>query len=341
MIKKALFIIILFGSFISCSFYKNGIKNNKVYNKLDGFEVSKYYKEQIKSYNFEPETKIYINAPAADKFDKTKPTHVIFYCLPNGNTTEQTFGKKLKEGVDWHFGIQHIGAQTRRLREIITDENIIVAYLEAEKRSWPSWRGKYPDNPVLINKIIESVMLHFSNLNTYITLSGHSGGGSFNFGYLNGVETIPDKIKRICFLDSNYAYEDEKKHGDKIVEWLKRSNDHYLCILCYDDRKVVLNGKHIVSATGGTWGRTEAMVARLKKDIELKEVPEKDCVRYRGLDGRIDIIMHTNPDTEILHTVLVGDMNGFIHAITTGTKYENKAGIFNGPLAYEKWIQED
>ena len=59
------------------------------------------------------------------------------------------------------------------------------------------------------------------------------------------------------------------------------------------------------------------------------------------MNGRIEVIMHTNPESKILHTVLVGDMNGFIHAITVGAKYENKAAIFNGPIAYEKWIQEN
>jgi len=41
---------------------------------------------------------------------------LILYALPNGNTIEQTKGRRVAEGLDWHFGIQHIAAQTRYLR---------------------------------------------------------------------------------------------------------------------------------------------------------------------------------------------------------------------------------
>jgi len=49
--------------------------------------------------------------------------------------------------------------------------------------------------------------------------------------------------------------------------------------------------------------------------------------------------VHLNPKNEILHTVLVGDMNGFIYSMAVGTRYEKSACQFNGDLAYEKWIQ--
>ena len=56
----------------------------------------------------------------------------------------------------------------------------------------------------------------FDKARTRIVLSGHSGGGSFIFGYLNSVATIPDQIERIAFLDANYAYQTER-HRDKLV----------------------------------------------------------------------------------------------------------------------------
>ena len=31
-------------------------------------------------------------------------------------------------------------------------------------------------------------------------------------------------------------------------------------------------------------------------------------------------------------------MNGFIQAMTSGTAFEGIAGLFNGPIAYKKWI---
>ncbi len=308
--------------------------------KLPSFQTSAYFKEQVKSYVTESEVKILINSPSEDLFDPEKPTMVIFYALPNGNTTAQTIGKRVKKGINWHFGIQHIGAQTRCLREIVKDQNIVTVYLETKQKSWPLWRRKHLDGGFIIKSVIRSVMDNFRGMDATVSLSSHSGGGSFIFGFINAMDKIPDEVKRISFLDSNYAFSDKEGHGDKISEWLKSSSDHFLIVICYDDRKVTFKGKPIVSKTGGTFRKTLKMVERLKKDFELKRSRERDIIKYRGLDGRIDIIMHTNPSNEILHTRLVGDMNGFIYAATCGTKYENKAPRFGAPVAYEKWIKE-
>ena len=43
-------------------------------------------------------------------------------------------------GDDWHFDIQHIGAQTRFLRQSIKGKTLVVAYLENSLKSWPAWR---------------------------------------------------------------------------------------------------------------------------------------------------------------------------------------------------------
>ncbi|RYY00811.1 MAG: hypothetical protein EOO53_21265 [Gammaproteobacteria bacterium] len=47
---------------------------------------------------------IAIDIPA--KTARQKETMVIFYALPNGNTIEQTMGKLLQPGDDWHFDIK-------------------------------------------------------------------------------------------------------------------------------------------------------------------------------------------------------------------------------------------
>lgn len=114
----------------------------------DGFERQPLWNEQTLTFAFSPEVRIHINAP--ENLNPKNSTTVIFYALPNGNTIEQTIGKQMAEGVDWHFNIQHIGAQTRRLREILLDENIIVVYLETESKSWPQWRRKFVNNGELI-----------------------------------------------------------------------------------------------------------------------------------------------------------------------------------------------
>jgi len=326
------------------------------------FRTDRHFGEQVLTYRFEPGVEVRIIAPPAAQFDRSIPTRVVIYALPNGNTTDQTIGKRVTPGVDWHYGIQHIGAQTRRLREVIRKENLVTAYVEADGKSWPTWRSKNADSSQLIARVIDSIAGRFKGPRTSITLTGHSGGGSFTFGYLNGVERIPEQIDRIAFLDSNYAYSDEQKHGDKLIAWLKASPRNHLVVIAYDDRNIMLDGKRVVSPTGGTYRRTTDMIARLRKEIALSEKPLLDTLptgafpattpaghasalamskRYRGLDGQIDIMLVENPQNKILHTVMVGDMSGFIHAITSGTPHENQAAVFGGPVTYEKWIQQD
>src|SRR5262249_6200466 len=72
---------------------------------LSDFKPNGHFGESTYSFTFEPETKIHINIPSLNSFASSKPVMLIFYALPNGNTTEQTIGKKLQPGDDWHFDI--------------------------------------------------------------------------------------------------------------------------------------------------------------------------------------------------------------------------------------------
>ena len=306
--------------------------------RIPGFEIGPDFGEQVKTLTFTSGVKVTINAGSRSMFDPGKPVELIFYALPNGNTTEQTIGKAVQEGVDWHFGIQHIGAQVRRLREVITDRNIVIAYLEAEQLSWPLWRRKHDGGSPIILGIVDSVAALMPVKEVRIVLSGHSGGGSFIFGYLNGVRHIPDRVERISFLDSNYGYSDDEGHGQKLIEWLRASNDHCLSVIAYDDRNITLNGKLVVGPDGGTYRRTLQMKETLLKSFALTDSVRENIRRFRGLNGRIDILLHENPENRILHTTLVGAMNGFIQGMCSGTPYEGVAATFNGPVTYEKWI---
>ncbi|MGE3780322.1 MAG: hypothetical protein AB7F89_24245, partial [Pirellulaceae bacterium] len=46
-----------------------------------------------------------------------------------------------------------------------------------------------------------------------------------------------------------------------------------------------------------------------------------------------------NPDNKILHTALVGDMNGLLQGLTLGTEQATTWGTFGGPRAFTSWIQ--
>src|SRR3954469_8641233 len=80
---------------------------------IDGFSPSGFRGEQVRTWKMS-DARIVANAPG--DFDPRKPTLLVFYACPNGNSIEQTLGCRLEPGMDWHFDIQHIAAQIRKLR---------------------------------------------------------------------------------------------------------------------------------------------------------------------------------------------------------------------------------
>ena len=88
--------------------------------------------------------RIILNKPA--DFDPQRPTRLIIFATPNGNTAEQTLGAKLEPGMDWHYDIQHVAAQVRKLRTIDPSHNLVVACVQAANKSWPTWRKEHADN---------------------------------------------------------------------------------------------------------------------------------------------------------------------------------------------------
>ncbi len=294
------------------------------------------FNERITSFTFNPEVKVRVNAPGESAFTPGKKVLLIFYTLPNGNTIEQTAGKTMKPGDDWHCDIQHIAAQTRFLRALLQDRVVVVAYLQAESKSWPAWRKKHGDK--LIPEIIATVKKLFPGRVVETVLSGHSGGGSFIFGYFNAVDKIPDDVTRVAFLDSNYAYDRAAGHRDKLVKWLAASDRHYLCVLAYNDAVALLNGTNFVSAAGGTWGKSHEMQRDLAAAFRFTTQTNADFQCYTALEGRVQFILKENPEQKIFHTVQV-ERNGFIHSMVCGTPNENKGYEYFGPRAYSKWIQ--
>ncbi|MCL5028721.1 MAG: T9SS type A sorting domain-containing protein [Bacteroidetes bacterium] len=306
--------------------------------RLPGFSNSIYFDEQVLTFKFNPDVRIQINAPSVSSFDVNKSTEIIFFALPNGNTIEQTSGKILKPGDDWHFDIQHIGAQTRFIRQHDTSYNVVTVYLETSQLSWPSWRSKYYNNAILVKGIVDSVKNIFKNYNQFIVLSGHSGGGGFTFSYLNSVSEIPNEIKRISFLDSDYNYDDS--YGAKILNWLNSSSDHFLSVIAYNDSVALYNGKPVVSPTGGTWYRSKMMQKFLSKYFTFTSEEDSNFINYTALNGRIKIILKQNPTRAILHTVQV-ELNGFIQGIFSGTSFEGQDYVYYGSRAYSSLIQSE
>lgn len=264
----------------------------------------------------------------------SKTTKIIIYALPNGNSTVQTFGKKVAKGDDWHFDIQHIGAQTSFIRNTDKQTNYIVVYLENTLKSWPQWRRQTQNGDSIIYKVVNDVHQKYSNLKPQLILSGHSGGGSFIFGFITTKLQLPKYIERIAFLDATYGYETEK-HQQKLRDWLSKKGKT-LQVIAYNDSVVAYNGKPLVSPTGGTWYRSKLMVKDLGK-LNFEET--QDFMSWTNKQATIAFFLAKNPEAKIFHTVLV-EKNGFIHSIFNGTKLAEKNYQFWGKRAYESFILE-
>ena len=291
-------------------------------------------------FRYHSDVIVTINASTDDGSSVKKEALLIFFALPNGNSTVWTFGKIKAPSEDWHFDVQHIGAQTRFLRVMMPDREIITVYLEAAGKSWPQWRSKHADNPALIRALIDTVASLYQNRRTSIMLSGHSGGGGLLFGYLNGADSIPVNISRIAFLDADYGYDDSLHHGDKLAEWLRRDSGHALTVFAYNDSIALYNGKPFVSPTGGTWYRTKKMLQRLQQDFLFTVDSLEGIERYRALSGRITIWLKENPERAIYHTVQV-EKNGFIESVCAGTALEGCGYTYFGERAYVPFMDSD
>lgn len=278
-----------------------------------------------------------IVAPAS--LDPRQPVELILYALPNGNTTAQTMGRVLREGMDWHFDIQHIAAQTRALRTMGVPQAVIV-YLEADTKSWPEWRrvrGLDSANR-RIAAFVDSLRASIGNPpRLSVTLTGHSGGGSFMFGFIEAQQALPDWLDRIAFLDANYNF--APLHGDRLAPWLRRDPAHTLVVLAYDDREIMLDGKKVVPDSGGTWRASHRMLdfLRDRQSIRLAQDTLGEFLRYRA--PQIDILLHPNPANRILHTEMIGEMNGYMHALLAGRHvYENGPSVLKPSRAYTRWV---
>jgi hypothetical protein len=305
---------------------------------LHGFRASGIFDEQqLVIENSPPSTRILINAPVKG-FEKDNQVLLIFYALPNGNTIEQTVGKKLNPGDDWHYNIQHIGAQTRFLRHQIKNRTIVTVYLEARQKSWPAWVANTRDSVNTIKNIVDNVKAMFAPWHPQVILNGHSGGGRFIFSYLNAVQKIPEDVVRIAFLDSDYGYEDSIC-GPKLRDWLKSGKIRVLCTLAYNDSVVIYNGKPVVSPMGGTWYRSKMMKNYLAKSFRFKTKDRDSIIWNTALHRRIEILLKTNPNNKIFHTTQV-ELNGFIHSMLSGTRHEQKGYAYFGKRAYSSYMAD-
>jgi len=288
----------------------------------------------IDSFRLYEDVKVTIDKP--QNFSSKKKTIITFFVLPNGNSTEQTMGKKMQPGDDWHFDIQHIRAQTKFIRQQLRKKNFIVIYLENNYKSWPAWKQKHIDYKSIIPHLVDSLAGLFTAKHKDIYLNGHSGGGSFIFGYLAGVDQIPSSVKRISFIDSDYAY--DSSYYPKFKNWLQHVNGSALNVFAYNDSIALYNGKPFVSATGGTWYRSHLFLSHLQGDFTFSKSSTDSLIIYKNNNSHIQFYFKININQGIYHTQQV-ELNGFIHSVLCGTKYDSRNYGYYSGRAYSNFIE--
>lgn len=258
-----------------------------------------------------------------ETLDPTRPIELILYALPNGNSTAETMGRTPRDSGEWRYDIQHIAAQTRLLRARGLTQAVVV-YLEAAGKSWPEWRRVrgYPEANARIGRTVDRLRQDVLNTDSRrrhtpvnVTLAGHSGGGSFMFGFIEGQETIPSWVERIALLDANYNF--AAVHGPPLQTWLNAAPSHTLVVLAYDDREITLDGRKVVSDSGGTWRASQRMIDWFAPRRPLTREMIGDFQRWRDTSGQVEMWLHPNPANRILHTELVGEMNGYLYVMLT------------------------
>jgi len=306
---------------------------------LAGFALTDAFGEQARWITLADGARLYTNAAASLESRAALPTDVVFYATPNGSTVEQTLGGQLSKSIDanWLFDIQHVAAQVRLLRTLEPDRNIVLVVAQSAEKSWPTYRHVHADAPQRVRAMIAEACRGLPGSQIHLILTGHSGGGQFLWSYIDGGDAIGDQVDRIAFLDANYAYSEESHHGEKFLAWLHGSSDRHLVVIAYDDREITLNGKKVLKAPlNGTYGSSHRMIDRFAKEMTFTTDRLGPFDRWTAMNGQIWFYIHPNPENKILHTALVGEMNGLLQALTVGTPQENKWGTFAHSTAAQR-----
>lgn len=301
--------------------------------------------ERVRVLSLYPATTATVVLPP--RIDASRRVDLILYTLPNGNTIAETMGRRLRDSTKWRDDIQHIAAQTRFLRTRGMSQAIVV-YLEADTKSWPAWRSArgYPVANArivqMVNELRAEVAREAGNpRDMVVTLTGHSGGGSFMFGFLEGLQAqntpIPAWLERIAMLDANYNF--TAAHGPALRAWLRGDAARALEIVAYDDREIMLDGKKVVSDSGGTWRASHRLIDWL---ATVQEPLVRDTLgpfhRWRGIDGRLEILLHPNAANRILHTEMIGEMNAYAYTMLARRAGATPLAMASAPRVYATFV---
>jgi hypothetical protein len=89
--------------------------------------------------------------------------------------------------------------------------------------------------------------------------------------------------------------------------------------IAYDDRRIRLHGRRVVSKKGGSFRATDRLRDAFRHEgLSLSHDHVGPFDRYLAAGGRVDLRVHPNHENHILHSALVSDENGFAFAVALG-----------------------
>jgi hypothetical protein len=110
-------------------------------------------------------------------------------------------------------------------------------------------------------------------------------------------------------------------------------------VVAYNDTNIMLDGKKVVSDSGGTWRASSRMINYLREPFEFKTDSVGDFTRYRA--SQIVALLHRNPENKILHTSMIGDMNGYMHAMLVRRPgYDRSESVLKPSRVYEEFTAD-
>jgi hypothetical protein len=82
------------------------------------------------------------------------------------------------------------------------------------------------------------------------------------------------------------------------------------------------------------------MIDHLKGSFSFAQDTLGDFLRYRA--PHVEILLHPNPANRILHTEMIGEMNGYLHALLVGRpEYALAASVLHPARAYTSFVEDE
>ena len=79
------------------------------------------------------------------------------------------------------------------------------------------------------------------------------------------------------------------------------------------------------------------MLGHFENAMPMRRDTMGDFVRFSG--RQVEVLLHPNPTSRILHTELIGEMNGYMHAnLSRRPGEENGPSVLGALRAYSRWI---